>query len=73
MARLLVPTADTDIFPMVAAAPITPVDLHSFRIAHPVIRTSSRTEVTTVAVLSTAALMLWALVVPLEFLLQLTV
>jgi hypothetical protein len=48
-------------------------DLHSFRIAHPVLRTSSPVEIGAIATLSTIALLLWLVVVPLEFALRLTV
>ena len=47
-------------------------DLHTFRIAHPVVRTSSRFELTTVALLVMVALSLFAVVVPLELLLPIT-
>ena len=48
-------------------------ELHSFRIAHPVIRTSSRAEVTAVAALATLAMILWLIVVPLELALRVSV
>jgi hypothetical protein len=47
-------------------------DLHTFRIAHPVVRTASRFELTTVALLVMIALSLFAVVVPLELLLPIT-
>ena len=54
---------------MVAAPPIGS-ELHSFRIAYPVIRTSSRPEVTAVVLLTIAAMTLWLLVIPGEFALR---
>ena len=57
---------------MVAVA-TTGSDLQTVRLAHPVVRRSSRVEVTAIGVLSFAALTLWLLVVPAEFVLQLTV
>ncbi len=57
---------------MVAAA-TTPVDLHSFRLAHPVVRPSTRLDVTALAILSVAAMVIWLVVLPAEFLLGLTV
>jgi hypothetical protein len=48
-------------------------DLHSFRLAHPVVRSSSSAEVTAVAVLSMLAMTLWLVVLPLEIALHLTV
>jgi hypothetical protein len=56
---------------MVAVA-TTRSDLHTFRLAQPVVRRSSRVEVTAIGVLSVAALTLWLLVVPAEFVLGLT-
>ena len=47
--------------------------LRSFRIAHPILRRSSRFEVTTVAVLAMLAMTLWFVVLPLELALRLTV
>jgi hypothetical protein len=55
---------------MVAVTP-TRTDLHSFRIAHPVVRTTSRFEVTAAASLTVMAMVLWLLVLPLEFVLHL--
>ncbi len=57
---------------MVAAA-TTRSDLHSFRLAHPVVRRSSRLEVTAVSVLLVVSLALWLLVIPAEFIVRLTV
>ena len=56
---------------MVAVA-TTRSDLHTFRLAQPVVRRSSRVEVSAIGVLSLAALTLWLLVVPAEFVLGLT-
>jgi hypothetical protein len=55
---------------MVATAAAS--DLHSFRLARPFLRRSTGFEAGTVAVLSCLALALWAVVVPLEFALRLT-
>jgi len=55
------------------AAVTTPTDLHSFKLAHPVVRPTSRIDVTAVAVLSLAALTIWLVVLPVEFVLRLTV
>jgi hypothetical protein len=57
----------------VVSAAMTNSYLHSFRLAHPVVRSSTRFELTALAVLSMAAITLWLLVVPLEFALHLTV
>ncbi len=57
---------------MVAVA-TTRSNLHTFRLAQPAVRRSSRVEVTAIGVLSLAALTLWLLVVPAEFVLRLTV
>jgi hypothetical protein len=51
----------------------TTSDVHSFRLAHPAIRPSSRFEITAVLALSIAAIMMWAVVVPTELLLRVTV
>jgi hypothetical protein len=56
-----------------AAVPVAPIDLHSFRLAHPVVRTSSSIEITTLALLSVAAMTVWLIVVPLEFAFRFTV
>ena len=48
-------------------------ELHAFRIARPVFGASSRLEATTVAALSMVALLLWLVVLPLEFALIVTV
>lgn len=48
-------------------------DLHSFRLAYPVVRSSSRAQVTAAALLTMVAMTLWLVVVPLEFVLHLTV
>ena len=58
--------------PMVAAA-TTYSDLHSFKLAHPIVRTTSRIDATAIMVLSIAALTIWLIVVPAEFVLRLTV
>ena len=55
------------------AQPTAPADLHSFRLAHPVVRTSSRFEVTTLAVLSVVAMTFWLVVPPLEVVFRLSV
>jgi hypothetical protein len=55
---------------MVSAAA---TDLHSFRLAHPVVRTTSRVDLTAITVLSIAAITIWLLVLPAEFALHLTV
>lgn len=57
---------------MVAAA-TTYSDLHSFKLAHPIVRTTSRIDATAIMVLSIAALTIWLIVVPAEFVLRLTV
>ena len=54
---------------MVDAPPIG-VQLHSFRIAQPVIRSSSRPEITAVVLLTIVAMSLWLLVIPGEFALR---
>jgi hypothetical protein len=48
-------------------------DLHSFRLAHPLVRRSTRFEITAIAALTIAAFTLWLLVLPLELALHLTV
>jgi hypothetical protein len=48
-------------------------DFHSFRLAHPIARSSTRFELTAIAVLSIAALTIWLFVVPVEFALHLAV
>ena len=57
---------------MVAVA-TTRSDLHAFRLAHPVVRTTSRFDLTAITVLSVAAITIWVLVLPAEFALHLTV
>jgi hypothetical protein len=52
---------------------MTDKDLHSFRLAHPVVRSSSTFELTALAALSCAALALWLVVLPLELALHMTV
>ncbi len=69
---LLLRGSAVDRKPMVAAA-TTRSDLHSFRLAQPVVRRSSRLEVTAVFVLLVLALALWLLVIPAEFVIRLTV
>jgi hypothetical protein len=60
--------ADTAAVPSAAMARS---DLHSFRLAHPVVHRSNRLEVGAFAVLSIAALTIWLIVLPIELLLQL--
>jgi hypothetical protein len=55
-----------------SAAGTAESDLHSFRLAHPVVRSSSGAEITAVAVLSIVAMTLWLVVLPLEIALHLT-
>jgi hypothetical protein len=50
----------------------TSADLHSFRLAHPAVRTSSRADVTAAAFLSVLALALWTVVLPIEVLFHVT-
>ena len=47
-------------------------DLHSFHLAHPVVRRSSRFELTAVLSLSMCAMTLWLLVIPVEFVFHVT-
>ena len=49
-----------------------PTPLHSFRLAQPVVRRTSRFEVTAVLSLSMCAMTLWLLVIPVEVLFHLT-
>ena len=58
--------------PTVAAARARS-ELHSFRLAQPVVRRSSRLEVTAVLALLVVSLTLWLLVIPAEFIIRLTV
>jgi hypothetical protein len=55
------------------AAPTTSADLHTFRLAHPVVRSSSRFELTALALLSIVAMTLWLVVLPVEFVFRVTV
>jgi hypothetical protein len=55
---------------MVTLAP-TRTDLHSFKLAHPIVRTTSRFDLTALAVLSMTAITIWLLVLPAEFALRL--
>jgi hypothetical protein len=55
------------------AAPDTSAELYSFRLAHPVVQRSSSFDVTALAALSIMAMTLWLVVVPIEFVLHLTV
>jgi hypothetical protein len=52
---------------VVALTP-TRADAKSFSLAHPIVDATSAFEVTSFAVLSLAALAIWLLVLPLEFL-----
>jgi hypothetical protein len=55
------------------AVATTRSDLQSFHLAHPVIRATSRFDLTAVAVLSILDITIWLVVLPLEFALRLTV
>ncbi len=55
---------------MVSAAA---TDLHSFRLAHPVMRVTGRFDATALGILSLVAFAVWLLVIPAEFALHLTV
>ena len=55
------------------AAPSPSAELHSFRLAHPVVQRSSSFDITALAALSIVAMTLWLVVVPIEFVLHLTV
>jgi hypothetical protein len=50
-----------------------PTDLHSFKLAHPIVRTTSRVDLTALGVLSIVAITIWLLVLPVEFMVRLTV
>jgi hypothetical protein len=52
---------------LMTAVPVLRTDVSSFRVAHPVVRRTSRIEITSVAVLSFTALALWLVVLPVEF------
>jgi hypothetical protein len=58
---------------LMATAAATALDLHSFRLAHPVIRPSRRVDATALAFLSVIAMAIWLVVLPAEFVLGLTV
>jgi len=58
---------------MVAAPSTTSADLHSFRLAHPVVQRSSSFDITALALLSIVAMTLWLVVVPIEFVLHVAV
>ena len=55
------------------AAPSTSADLHSFRLAHPAVQRASSFDITALAALSIVGMTLWLVVVPIEFVLHLTV
>lgn len=61
-----------DAMALSAAGTAAPSDLHSFRLAHPVVRSPSPAQVTAVLVLSMFAIALWLIVLPLEIALHLT-